>query len=64
MKWIDVVKKHFKMNPGKSLNDLLPAIRKEYYGLNPGLKKNKKTAHKKTAHKKGKRKNRTRRGRK
>lgn len=43
MKWLDVVKKHIKLNPGKSIKDLMPEIKKEYYGL-PGVpKKIKKT---------------------
>ena len=48
MKWLEVVKKHIKLNPGKSIRDLMPEIKKEYYGLT----KSKKVHHKKTHHKK------------
>ena len=40
MKWLDVVKKHLKLNPGKSLRDVMPAVKKEYYGLVPTNLKN------------------------
>ena len=33
MKWLDVVKKHIKLNPGKSIKDLMPDIKAEYYKL-------------------------------
>lgn len=57
MKWIDVVKKHLKLNPGKSLKDVMPDIKKEYYSLTGTPKKHhKKTVHKKTVHKKKSRK--------
>lgn len=52
MKWIDVVKKHLKLNPGKSLKDVMPDIKKEYYSLTGTPKKH----HKKTVHKKKSRK--------
>jgi len=33
MKWLEVVKKHLKLNPGKSLKDVMPSVKKEYYGV-------------------------------
>ena len=57
MKWLDVVKKHIKLNPGKSIKDLMPEIKKEYYGLSGVPKKIKKTK----ATKKHKKKRRSKR---
>ena len=50
MKWLDVVKKHIKLNPGKSINDLMPEIKKEYYGLVGAPKKTKATKKHKMKH--------------
>ena len=58
MKWIDVVKKHLKLNPGKSLKDVMPDIKKEYYSLTGTPKKHHKKHHKKTVHKRKSRKGR------
>lgn len=64
MKWLDVVKKHIKLNPGKSIKDLMPEIKKEYYGLTKSEKTHhKKTHHKKTHHKKARKTRKTRRRR-
>lgn len=64
MKWLEVVKKHLKLNPGKSLNDVMPDIKKEYYSLTGTPKKHhKKTVHKKTVHKKSKKHSKSRKRR-
>ncbi len=65
MKWLEVVKKHLKLNPGKSLKDVMPDIKKEYYGLHGAPKKShrKKTHHKKTHHKKSKKARKSRKRR-
>ena len=64
MKWLDVVKKHIKLNPGKSIKDLMPEIKKEYYGLSDVPKKTKATKKHKMKHratKKHKKKRRSKR---
>ena len=51
MKWLDVVKKHLKLNPGKSLKDVMPAVKKEYYAIVGKVNKSKKINHSKKSHK-------------
>tara|TARA_R110002072_G_scaffold49072_8_gene133742 strand:- start:424 stop:624 length:201 start_codon:yes stop_codon:yes gene_type:complete len=65
MKWLEVVKKHLKLNPGKSLKDVMPEVKKEYYALKGTPKKSvhKKTHHKKTHHKKSKKARKSRKRR-
>ena len=50
MKWLDVVKKHIKLNPGKSIKELMPEIKKEYYALDSAPKKAKATKKHKMKH--------------
>ena len=66
MKWLDVVKKHIKLNPGKSIKDLMPEIKKEYYSLTGTPKKHhkKKTHHKKHHKKSRKTRKKSRKSRK
>ena len=52
MKWLDVVKKHIKLNPGKSIKDLMPEIKKEYYNLSSVTSLTKKVKSKKVKSKK------------
>ena len=64
MKWLDVVKKHLKLNPGKSLKDIMPEVKKEYYSLTGTPKKHhKKSNKKKTVHKKSKKTRKSRKRR-
>ena len=66
MKWLDVVKKHLKLNPGKSLRDVMPAVKKEYYGLVGKPTKSHKSRKSKKSRKsrKSKKSRKSRRGRK
>ena len=51
--WLEIVKKHLKLNPGKSLKEIMPDVKKEYYGLADAVVPPTKT-HKKKIHKKSK----------